>query len=203
MVKVRSDNLNPSKHIDGAGLHCWSKGTIIPTLNLQERDSETNKQFIRAFNLMNNFDCTLRLIMRDKNGSEEKEEFAVNWGKIWYLTKDLSQLNTYNLPVILFSFSLKVQSSNKFNRSFRKNADEDKGIMYFTTYDLWEKLIQARALPDQITDPIKIKNEQFRYMKIYDELNHDQKLNDLRFMNLYDDLQIYLMRYRLFKSAGC
>jgi hypothetical protein len=76
-----------------------------------------------------------------------------------YLTRDLSKLVPYNIPIIIFNY-------DQFG-SVNENQSDKKG-MYFTTKDIWYILESQKKLPKETTDPEKVIASKFRYYKFYE-----------------------------------
>ena len=78
---------------------------------------------------------TIRLKLSDERESEEqsKEEFKVNFNELEYLARDLSKIEPYSHPIIIFNF--------------RSRNSLQSEILHFTTKAIWEKLFAEGKLP--------------------------------------------------------
>jgi hypothetical protein len=81
-------------------------------------------------------------------GCDEHEEFLVNWLEIQYLTKDLSKLLPYTIPLLVFNFNLVTGAQSA-------KGSEKRGL-YFTTKKIWDALFNMEKLPRESYDPEKI-----------------------------------------------
>mmetsp|Transcript_41790 Transcript_41790/g.63830 ORF Transcript_41790/g.63830 Transcript_41790/m.63830 type:complete len:110 (-) Transcript_41790:732-1061(-) len=73
--------------------------------------------------------------------------------------------------------------------------------MYFTTQALYKRLLDEKKLPDSVADPFKIKEQKFRYMKLYEEVNVSEPFNNLRFINFYTQMMQAKAQYETSKAV--
>ena len=118
-----------------------------------------SKEFIKKFEDINNFETKITLKIRADDKSEKldlasnlaaTEEFIIKWDEIQFLCQDLSKIEAYDIPLIIFNFNLvKTHTQNNiFSR-------QEKG-MYFTTDTIWNQLLNKNALPKSSWDPLEI-----------------------------------------------
>lgn len=88
-------------------------------------------------------------------GTDHAEVFEVNWSEIDYLTKDLSKLLPYTIPIILFNFNLITGPI----------SNAEKRGLYFTTKPIFDQLMNMGKIPPEIYDPEKIIEQKFRYYR--------------------------------------
>lgn len=88
-------------------------------------------------------ETTISLII---TGTDHKESFLVNWSEIDYLTKDLSKLLPYTIPIILFNFNLITGPI----------SNAEKRGLYFTTRPILDQMFKMEKIPQEISDPEKI-----------------------------------------------
>jgi hypothetical protein len=75
---------------------------------------------------------------------------VIRWDQIEFLCQDLSKIEEYDIPLIIFNFNLvKSHSYNIFSR-------QEKG-MYFTTQAIWKELYDKNALQKSSWDPSEIQ----------------------------------------------
>jgi len=94
--------------------------------------------------------------------------FKVNWNEIDFMTKDLSKMQPYNIPIIVFNYdeeSLDLQNN-------RKIVSKD---MFFTTIELNTKLNITNLEPQ-------------RYHKRYVVIDKSKSMDIKEFMKNYHTL---------------
>ena len=87
-------------------------------------------------------ECLIKL----KAKNVDLMEFKVNFANIHFLAKDMSKIEPYDFPLIIFNFDIGSSNTNK----------DTKGI-FFTSKELWDKLYEKGKLPKQSIDPELIK----------------------------------------------
>ena len=116
-------------------------------------------------------------------------EFKVDWNDLQYLCKDLTDIQPFNIPIIIFSFENIVKPSkdvkeDEQRRSTRKKRTKTFAYpIYLTTKEIWNQI--EECLPYSTTDPAQIIAMNLRYYNRHGILNLDDQLNGKQFLRKY------------------
>jgi hypothetical protein len=108
-----------------------------PCFEISSQNVTQSKDFISKFEDINQMETTITLKIE---GTEHAESFDVTWCEIEYLTKDLSKLLPYTIPIILFNFNLITGPI----------SNAEKRGLYFTTRPILDQLLKMGKIPLEI-----------------------------------------------------